>query len=540
MELSLLSEEEILSIATIRIQSEKDLENPLFGSTSGRCIYCGLHDECPGHCGYFELDTYIVNPFFEKNLNQIINNYCHSCGAKKIKRCGQCKYISPTNMKYRCNTLDMQNDDVTISSDEIMQILERINPYFKRIMIKYIIIPPSRIRSYTPEFPDLSRLSRLYSRLVASPSYKIVKDLMGSQRNSLLYDFISGKNGIFRNTALGKRVNRSGRSVIVPDPFLPVDTVALPEKIWNVMKRDAYDNVTTKYVCINRQPSLSKYSIMSFKAIKHTISDVMFINPCITPAFNADFDGDEMNIYLLDHPSSRVEMMDLIFVGNNTISYQNDLPVIYPVQDVITGCYMMTKFPIEATDVEIDEVAMLTGSNPKNYPRTSIGLLSMVFPSSFTIDPYVNKGIITCVVHKKELLHILRHVDSIIHIETIIQKVVCGWIFRHGLSATNDCLLHMIHSGSKGTVYNYNSIVNSVGKQYVNGRMVGECKSSYREGLNPDEYFKHQMAAREGVVNIGVNTAGTGYLSRRGCKKMSETVVSYENTIVDNGRIISF
>ena len=524
MELSLLSEDEIKKIAVIRIESQKDLESPLFGSLNTRCIYCGLHETCPGHCGYVELDQYIVNPLFEKTLTYIMNHHCHQCGAKRSRRCPECNHVSPSELKYNETTLDMRNKSTIVRVDEIMRILNRVNPYTARIMMKYVIVPPSRIRSYTPEYPDLSQLSRLYSRFVDQPSYKSLKDIIGSQRKSLLYNFISGKNGIFRNTALGKRVNRSGRCVIVPDPFLPVDTVALPEKIWNVMKSHPDDARRSKHVCINRQPSLSKYSIMSFRAIQQSRGDVMYIHPCITPAFNADFDGDEMNVYLLDHPSSRAELVDLVSVNNNIVSYQSGLPSVYPVQDVITGCYMMTSRDIAMTSWDRMEIAMITSHDVRTFGEWFEAML-----------PGYQCG---QVLTRHALLRLLTRVD--LTVQAQLHQVVCGWLFRHGLTATMPDVVAMIESGAKGNQRNYDSIVSQVGDQYVNGQWIGHCDSSYTDGLTPDEYFMHQRAAREGVVNIGVNTAGTGYLSRRACKKMSEAVLSYENTVVDRHQIICF
>lgn len=437
-------------------------------------------------------------------------------------------------------------DGTVLTDQEIHRILTKIDPYMSRIMIRHILIPPNYIRCYNPEFPDLSRMSRMYSTVLASPSYANIRAILGSHRTSILYEFISGKNGVFRNIALGKRVNRSGRAVIVPDPVIPVNTIRLPAKIWDVMATEGEDEIT---VCINRQPSLSKYSILSFRAIRHTISDVIFINPCITPAFNADFDGDEMNVFLLDHASSRSEMKELISVDNNMISYESGRPIVYPVQDVITGCYLMTVRPVPVDRVEMDEAAMICGKDPSRYPMTSRGLLSMTLPSTLEYDERgirIEHGILVHgTIRKGDLLDILRHVDT--HVETLLQRVVCSWIFKHGLSATmGDCLdqrhhlLDMIESGSKGNMRNYQSITKRVGDQYVMGRIIGTCHASYLEGLSPDEYFIHQMAAREGVVNTGVNTASTGYLSRRGCKKMSEIVVSYDGTVVDGSKIVSF
>ncbi|KAH8549077.1 hypothetical protein BGW37DRAFT_503476 [Umbelopsis sp. PMI_123] len=85
-----------------------------------------------------------------------------------------------------------------------------------------------------------------------------------------------------------------------------------------------------------------------------------------------------------------------------------------------------------------------------------------------------------------------------------------------------------------------------LGQQYISGdrpNLHGNrsfIKSSYIDGLNPTEYFIHQMAAREGVVNTGVSTSETGYLGRRATKIVSDVQTSYGGMTVENNQIISF
>jgi DNA-directed RNA polymerase beta' subunit len=95
-------------------------------------------------------------------------------------------------------------------------------------------------------------------------------------------------------------------------------------------------------------------------------------------------------------------------------------------------------------------------------------------------------------------------------------------------------------SGAKGQPLNMMQMCCYLGQQYVGGERIGFIKSSYMEGLNPTEYFFHQMAAREGVVNTGVSTSETGYLGRRATKIISDTVTDYDNLVVEHNRIISF
>ncbi|KAK9759605.1 DNA-directed RNA polymerase II core subunit rpo21 [Basidiobolus ranarum] len=107
----------------------------------------------------------------------------------------------------------------------------------------------------------------------------------------------------------------------------------------------------------------------------------------------------------------------------------------------------------------------------------------------------------------------------------------------------------MVSSGAKGNKLNITQISEQLGQQYMYGEPVkcqlpykysndldnqlqnGYITSSYVKGLNPYEFFVHQMAAREGIVNTGVSTASTGYLNRRACKLMGDIKVMYNNTI---------
>ncbi|KAG0201760.1 hypothetical protein BGX28_005535 [Mortierella sp. GBA30] len=200
-----------------------------------------------------------------------------------------------------------------------------------------------------------SDLSRLYVRLVdivKSPSkteaYQrnvsaLYNSIVGYLKKDGVVAAISGKYGIFRNLMLGKRLNRSVRLVIAGDPNLDIDEilvpksvtnrVRIPERVWNgnivKMKEHArngqlwyaseevqvedseiivgqvYDRVLCDgdWVTLNRQPSLSKTSLLAMRIKVGVVENNIFaFNPCITTAFNADFDGDEMNIYTGNNP----------------------------------------------------------------------------------------------------------------------------------------------------------------------------------------------------------------------------------------------
>lgn len=620
---SLLTNEEKEKISVIDVNTENELNSPLMGTISNKqtCVTCSKHSACSGHCGLIRLPFTIVNPLYEKVVLNYVNNHCHHCGArikhKKNKvECLLCHKITTTNHKFEDGHFK------GLSSDEVTSILEKISPHLTSLMIDKVVVPPSRIRVTAPEYPHSTELSKMYVNLLRSKTklYDSVKAIMGSQRHSGLYKLISGKEGLFRQNIFGKRVNRSGRTVVVGDSFLPVECVRLPQKIMDVLRPEiavTFNNmhsvqemaekgwIRTKddveirphqvlpgnsfyrlcqegdMVLINRQPSLSRYSIMSFKIVRGS-DEVMMINPCITPAFNADFDGDEMNVFLLDDVKSRVEVREILNVENNA-------ECIQPVQDTITGSYMMSKD--ESVYEDFDNYYMYVSTSFNHFKRCKntkklSGVLSLCFEESFSAnlgdvvvqDGILEKGIMT----KKNIINLMSHMKDKCKFINSLQKVTSLWLMENGLSIsvtnykkkcdfaivddaeedemeeaieylrsiqTIDSSGHLkdiVDSGAKGQPINIMQMCSYLGQQYISGDRPnlngnrGFIKSSYIDGLDPTEYFIHQMAAREGVVNTGVSTSETGYLGRRATKMVSDVVTSYNNMVVENNQIISF
>ncbi len=198
----------------------------------------------------------------------------------------------------------------------------------------------------------------------------------GSNRRPLksLSEILRGKQGRFRQNLLGKRVDYSGRSVIVVDPELKLINCGLPKKMalelyksyvyagllkreiaanLRVAKRMVEDNapeiwdvledvVKGRPVLLNRAPTLHRMGIQAFypilvdgKAIK--------IHPLVCSAFNADFDGDQMAVHLPLSSKACEEADKLILSTRNILSASNGLPVPVPTQDMILGLHYMTK-----------------------------------------------------------------------------------------------------------------------------------------------------------------------------------------------------
>ena len=207
-----------------------------------------------------------------------------------------------------------------------------------------------------------------------------------------LSDLLRGKKGRFRRNLLGKRVDYSGRSVIVVGPELKLDQVGLPKEIALEMFRpfvlrelmvsgiapniksaknlidhrvtevyDILEKVTAdKYVLLNRAPTLHKLSIQAFKPV---LVDGLAIrlHPCVCKGFNADFDGDQMGVHLPLSVASQKEAKKLMLPSRNLLKPADSSPISIPAQGMAVGCYYITS--IRSQDLDKESTADL-----KNIP----------------------------------------------------------------------------------------------------------------------------------------------------------------------------
>jgi DNA-directed RNA polymerase subunit beta' len=188
-----------------------------------------------------------------------------------------------------------------------------------------------------------------------------------------LTDMLSGKEGIFRKNLLGKRVDYSGRSVITVGPNLQLDECGLPlyiavkiftpfiigklieRKIAHTPKqaekliKDEHpvalsileEVIKDKYVLLNRAPTLHRLSIQAFK-IKLMPGKTVRVHPLVCPAFNADFDGDQMAVHLPLSEEAQFEAQTIISSAQNVLAPASGEPVITHSQDMVLGIYYLT------------------------------------------------------------------------------------------------------------------------------------------------------------------------------------------------------
>jgi len=198
----------------------------------------------------------------------------------------------------------------------------------------------------------------------------------GNRPLKSLSDMLKGKQGRFRQNLLGKRVDYSGRSVIVVGPELQLGQCGLPKKmalvlfepfIIRYLKQRGYvhtvrsakkmiergepvvwdilEEVTKGHpVLLNRAPTLHRLSIQAFDPILIEGSAIR-IHPLVCTAFNADFDGDQMAVHIPLSSPAQLEARLLMFATNNIFSLANGKPITTPTQDITLGSYYLTVKP---------------------------------------------------------------------------------------------------------------------------------------------------------------------------------------------------
>jgi len=189
-----------------------------------------------------------------------------------------------------------------------------------------------------------------------------------------LSDTLKGKQGRFRQNLLGKRVDYSGRSVIVVGPELKLHQCGLPKKmalelfkpfIYNKLEErglvatikqakemveqqrpevwDILEEVIREHpVLLNRAPTLHRLGIQAFEPVL-VEGKAIRIHPLVCTAFNADFDGDQMAVHIPLGPEAQIEASVLMMSSNNILSPASGQPIAIPSQDVVLGCYYLTK-----------------------------------------------------------------------------------------------------------------------------------------------------------------------------------------------------
>ncbi len=521
---------------------------------------------------------------------------------------------------------------------------------------------------------------------------------------------IKSKEGRFRHNLAGKRVNYAARTVISPDPKIELNEVGvpyliameltLPERVteWNIdwlktfiqngpkkypganyvldgMKKKKISAETQEVILqelvpgqiverhlidgdisiFNRQPSLHRMSIMCHK-IRVLPGKSFRLNPSVCNPYNADFDGDEMNLHIPQTEEARAEAEILMEVETQIMSPKHGLNVIGCIEDAVTGNYLLTDDRMEMSKEEAIELLVSIGvedSKKLNKFKKRVKgkeVFSAVLPEDFhfvndkvtiengqlksgQIDPktigedngtllrdinrnysekecvdifgkifklgiaYLQKRGFTITTSDADIPEDIREKakgviqDAILAVNDIIdqyehnrlknfsgktveetlelmvmQKLnetrnTVGKMIGKSVSDTNNAII-MSRAG-KGNILNLAQTSLLVGQQALRGKRIergyrnrtlslfrehdkspeakGFVRHSYKNGLNPIEFFFHAMTGRDSLMDTALRTPKSGYLYRRLANALQDLKVEYDGTVRDaNKSIVQF
>jgi len=385
-------------------------------------------------------------------------------------------------------------------------------------------------------------------------------------------DRMKKKEGRIRGNLNGKRVDQSARSVITPDPYISIDELGVPIKVainitfpeivneynidkmrelikngsdnWPGAKYIKKENMTTNlkysqdlevnakelkhgdivhrhltngdYILFNRQPSLHKMSMMCHKVVIMPFQTFR-LNVLNTPPYNADFDGDEMNLHCPQSVQTMNELMDIAAVPYMILAPRDGKPIIEVVQDTLLGSFRLTKDITKIQDKTLANIQMINsyfkGSLPepdKNYMYSGKEAYSQILPPGLFINRKnkkdekfiinnsniesgnldksvfhgISTGLIPVIYHDYGPFEVRKFLDN-------TQRLICRWLLTSGFSVgisdlvtdkeTDDKLKNKIKEMKKkaydkldeirrGTIDN-NSIFNN--EEYIEREIIG-------------------------------------------------------------------
>jgi len=454
------------------------------------------------------------------------------------------------------------------SSGEAKQLMDKINRYYVQILTKKEIMKDTII--------DIHRDKAVYYTYFK----QLQKDV--NELYTRILEKMAKKEGLIRGNILGKRIDFSGRAVITPDPTLALDECKLPYlmileifklpiakriielgkfKLLNkaidfvdecidkdnlILYRVCETVITNEYCVLNRQPSLHKLGMLAFK-IKLTTDHVIKIHPLVCPPFNADFDGDQMAVYVPITSEAKEEVIAKISIVKNLSSPANETLTTTPSQDVILGIYYLTspifneskeKLTCKGKQIPWGE-AEFNNQLPEDYPLVT-GIIAkgrLMEILNNVKDKYPPEQVIQILDNVKKigfkyatLYGCTMSLDdfSLDRAQEIRDEVFSKGDLREQLTALSDDKMinelkdhfkyaYMIESGARGTWDQVKQLILSRGfiSNFDGEILPTPIKHSLIEGLTPEEFFFSTYGCRKGLLDVALNTGTSGYLSRK-------------------------
>ena len=265
-----------------------------------------------------------------------------------------------------------------IQLDENQIAVSDLNKLYQKVLFRNQRIQKLKLGQYFNDSDEMQYSQRLLQESVDSlieNGQNQSNTILASSNKPLksLSDILKGKKGRFRQNLLGKRVDYSGRSVIVVGPDLLLHECGLPKemaielfqpflirrllfsrKVQTILGAkqllqnpdssfiEILNNILSNHpILLNRAPTLHRLNIQAFRP-KLVDGRAILLHPLVCSSFNADFDGDQMAVHVPLSFEARSEAWKLMWSRNNLLSPATGLPILVPTQDMILGCYFLT------------------------------------------------------------------------------------------------------------------------------------------------------------------------------------------------------
>ncbi len=337
-------------------------------------------------------------------------------------------------------------------------------------------------------------------------------------------DMLKGKQGRFRQNLLGKRVDYSGRSVIVVGPELKLDQCGIPKKMalelfkpfiinkliegeyaHNVRiagrmvdaeTEEAYemldDIIDKQYVLLNRAPTLHRLSIQAFKPVLIE-GKAIRIHPLVCAAFNADFDGDQMAVHVPLTKKSRKESNEIMLSSKNLLKPSSGDPITIPSQDIVLGVYYMTKIDekLRKDEKEMKYFASI-GDIIRAFQVGSIALREeiVLYYQEEKVITTAGRAFLNDILPKK-----MRYYNECLN-KGILKKLISQFLYQEGNEKTVEFLdklkkLGFDHVTQSGISLGVDDLVVPKSKNNLlekGDEQIDEINSQYEAGLlTPEE-----------------------------------------------------
>ncbi len=592
-------------------------------NAGGTCEICGVdivHSiERRRRFGKIVLPLKVVNPIFydlviklggnilKKNIDELMKN------EKSYLYKDENDYIVETKLPHPTNTqiwdrseaifelvnglaTELGNNDSGMGIKEWELIKNNIDCLF----IKNVIVLPPDLRPAAKGMDKndqrMDKINRFYVQILTKKESMRNTPINIETDKSVYYNFfkqlqrdvnelyehiiskISKKEGLIRGNILGKRIDFSGRAVIVPEPSLKLDECSLPYlmvlelfkiqlskklidlkqfKLLNeaidfvdrcielsdpILFNICQDIVKNEVCLLNRQPTLHRLGMIGFK-IKTSLDKVIKIHPLVCPGFNSDFDGDQMAVYIPISDRTKAEVREKFMSTKNLSNPSNGSLITIPSQDMVLGIYMLTTSSFGEVEYKGEKITI--GSKifneclPSDYPLINGSINNKILKE--TLNDIKNKypdEIVTEVLDKIKEVGFrfstiygtsmsLKHI-SIDGIDKIKNDIYSLDNIQDQLSAisskkTEDIMRknfkysYLIDSGARGKWDQVRQIILTRGyiSNFQGDILPTPIKHNLIEGLDQQEFFNSTYGCRKGLLDVALNTGDSGYLSRK-------------------------